>query len=263
MTRDVLRTRRLIEPVVEGTLESLRDQGRLDRRGFMRLLGLGLAAPLIAACDAVGSPGTLKLLNAVGAQNEKLERWLLSHAGQDHLGAGVKVAGEDFPSYFISPNVPVWNVDMGGPWALVVDGAVRTPLQLSLAQLQKLATKTQRVNHYCVEGWNAAVEFQGVPFTTIARMAQPVGAAGFVNFSSFDNGYHESWDMESTMHPQTMIVIAKDGKMLSPRYGAPARVHSPVKLGYKNTKYLTRITYMASANGGYWTDKGYDWFGGT
>jgi DMSO/TMAO reductase YedYZ molybdopterin-dependent catalytic subunit len=60
-----------------------------------------------------------------------------------------------------------------------------------------------------------------------------------------------------------MVAISKDGQMLSPRDGAPARVHSPVKLGYKNTKYLTRITFMPNANGGYWSDLGYEWYGGT
>ena len=48
-----------------------------------------------------------------------------------------------------------------------------------------------------------------------------------------------------------------------PAYGAPARVHSPIKLGYKNTKYLTRIMFLPERNGGYWTNAGYEWFGGT
>ncbi len=65
------------------------------------------------------------------------------------------------------------------------------------------------------------------------------------------------------MHPQTMVAIAKDRQMISPRYGAPARVHSPVELGYKNTKYFTRITFMPKANVGYWSDLGYEWYGGT
>jgi DMSO/TMAO reductase YedYZ molybdopterin-dependent catalytic subunit len=129
--------------------------------------------------------------------------------------------------------------------------------------LASLATQTQRVHHYCVEGWNAVAQFQGVPFSRIAAMARPDPNAGYVDFSSFDQGYHESWDVESTMHPQTLIVVAKDGVPLSPAYGAPARVHSPIKLGYKNTKYLTRITFMTERNGGYWSDEGYEWFGGT
>ena len=48
------------------------------------------------------------------------------------------------------------------------------------------------------------------------------------------------------MHPQTLVAYGMDGKMLEAAHGAPARVHSPVKLGYKNTKYLTRIVFMPS-----------------
>jgi DMSO/TMAO reductase YedYZ molybdopterin-dependent catalytic subunit len=36
-----------------------------------------------------------------------------------------------------------------------------------------------------------------------------------------------------------------------------------VKLGYKNTKYLTTITVLPAPNGGYWSDRGYEWYGGT
>ena len=181
-----------------------------DRRMFLRLLSLGLSAPLIAACNAQGTPGMLKLLDLVGTKNEKLERWLLSRAGNDRVQPGVRVAGDKFPGYFISKSMPVWDPAVSGAWQLVVDGAVRTPLRLDLAQLQRLATRTQTVNHYCVEGWTAAVQFQGIPMATLARMAQPTPDAGFVDFSSFDKGYHESWDIESTMHPQTMVAIAKD-----------------------------------------------------
>jgi DMSO/TMAO reductase YedYZ molybdopterin-dependent catalytic subunit len=84
-----------------------------------------------------------------------------------------------------------------------------------------------------------------------------------VDFVSFDDGYHESWDMDSVTHPQTLIAYGMDGRMLGPGHGAPARLHSPVKLGYKNTKYLTKIVFMPVKNGGYWSDQGYEWYGGT
>jgi DMSO/TMAO reductase YedYZ molybdopterin-dependent catalytic subunit len=48
----------------------------------------------------------------------------------------------------------------------------------------------------------------------------------------------------------------------SVKYGAPARLHSPMKLGYKSVKYLTRIAFMPERNGGYWSDQGYEWFAG-
>ena len=249
---------------VDQHLDRLRSTGELDRRDFMRLMSLGLVAPLLVACNASAGDGTKRLLSAVGQKNERLERWLLRTAnGRDRVSPRLRSAGDAFPSYFVSDSVPVWNVQQSGEWALVVDGAVRTPLRLTMQQLQSLSTRKQRVNHYCVEGWNAVAEFQGVPFTALARMASPTADAGYVDFTSFDMNYHESWDIESAMHPQTLVVVAKDGKLLSPAYGAPARIHSPVKLGYKNTKYLTRITFMPQQNGGYWSDEGYEWFGGT
>lgn len=237
---------------------------RHDRRDFLRLLSLGAVAPLIAACNARGSADVRALLTSVGAQNEKLERWLLRTARRsDRVPKGVAVAGDKFPSYFVSDNVPMWNTDMRGAWSLSVDGAVARPMTFTLGDLRRVGVRTQRVHHYCVEGWSAVAEFGGVPLAAIARLVQPTRDAGYVDFSSFDAGYHESWDIESAMHPQTMVVVAKDGAPLSPMYGAPARIHSPIKLGYKNTKYLTRITFLPKPNGGYWSDEGYEWFGGT
>jgi DMSO/TMAO reductase YedYZ molybdopterin-dependent catalytic subunit len=64
------------------------------------------------------------------------------------------------------------------------------------------------------------------------------------------------------MHPQTVVAYGLDGRMLGAAHGAPARVFSPVKLGYKNTKYLTRIMFLPNRTGGYWSDMGYEWYGG-
>ena len=172
-----------------------------------------------------------------------------------------------FPSYHVAHVVPTWDAAARGPWALEVAGLVRTPMRLTLDQLVALPQTQQRVNHYCVEGWNAVATFWGVRVRELARLTGALPNARYVDFQSFDldgdTPYHESWDVESTLHPQTLVVYAKDGQFLSPAYGAPARVHSPVKLGYKNTKYLTKIVFMADRNGGYWSDEGYEWYGGT
>lgn len=249
---------------IEAKAEQLRESGRLDRRGFVRLFSLGVVAPLVSACSLPGSDGVQRLLKETGQANEKLERWLLRTANaSDRVPRGVPIAGEAFPSYFISPQVPVWNVDMKGPWVLTVGGAVKNPVTLSFDEVRKLATHTHTVQHYCVEGWNAAAQFQGISMQALARLVRPLSSAGYVDFASFDNNYHESWDVESALHRQTLVVVAKDNVPLSPAYGAPARVHSPIKLGYKNTKYLTSITFMTAPNGGHWSDAGYEWFGGT
>jgi DMSO/TMAO reductase YedYZ molybdopterin-dependent catalytic subunit len=102
----------------------------------------------------------------------------------------------------------------------------------------------------------------GVLLGELARRADVSPDARYVDFDSFDDGYHESWDIESALHAQTLVVYGQDGRPLDPAYGAPARIYSPVKLGYKNTKYLTRIMFLAERNGGYWSDQGYEWYGG-
>jgi DMSO/TMAO reductase YedYZ molybdopterin-dependent catalytic subunit len=181
----------------------------------------------------------------------------------DHVPATARLAGGDFPQYFISRRVPVWDAAANGVWRLEVAGAVRRPLSLSLDELQTLARVTQKVDHFCVEGWNARATWSGVRVSELARLAGATDDAQYVDFAGFDEDYHESWDMASAMHPQTLVAYGMDGRLLGPGHGAPARVHSPIKLGYKSTKYLTRVVFMPARNGGYWSDQGYEWYGGT
>ena len=234
----------------------------LDRRRFLAAVGGSLGALFVAACDSHGPAKARSLLVYAERKNESLERLLLRHTVMDHARPEARAAGSRFPSYFISDTVPVWDTAARGPWTLEVSGLVRRPLRLTLDALLKLPRVTQRVDHFCVEGWTAVAERTGVRVSDLARLAGAAPEAAYVDFESFDKGYHESWDIESATHPQTLIAYAQDGQLLSPAYGAPARLHSPVKLGYKNTKYLTRILFLPERNGGYWSDQGYEWYGG-
>jgi DMSO/TMAO reductase YedYZ molybdopterin-dependent catalytic subunit len=191
-----------------------------------------------------------------------VERAIFRHNSMDRVRRGAGNSGAAFPKYYISDNLPVWDESVRGVWRLEVTGAVRKPLSLTLADLQRLPRRTQRVNHYCVEGWTAVAVWSGVRVSDIARAAQITDDADYVDFQSFDSGYHESWDIDSALHPQTLLAYGMDGRFLGAEHGAPARLHSPIKLGYKSTKYLTRVIFMPRRNGGYWSDKGYEWYAG-
>jgi DMSO/TMAO reductase YedYZ molybdopterin-dependent catalytic subunit len=234
----------------------------IDRRRFLTVSAATFSSTLLAACGA--NPDQAKpLLASREKKNEALERGLFRHDSMNHVPGSAKLAGNDFPKYFVSKQVPVWDPATRGAWRLEVSGAVRTPLSLSMDDLMRMPHITQKVDHFCVEGWNARAEWTGVRLSDIARVAGLTADAGFVDFQSFDDGYHESWDMESAMHPQTLVAYGMDRHMLGVQHGAPARIHSPIKLGYKNTKYLTKIVFMPKQNGGYWSDEGYEWYGGT
>jgi len=233
----------------------------IDRRKFIAASGAAVSAAFLAACDSRGPRGAERLLRYAERKNQSVERALFQHTSMDTSDGG-RLAGTALPSYFISRTVPLWNESQRGPWTLEIAGMVDRPMKLTLDQLQKLPRITERVNHYCVEGWTAVEQWTGCRVSEIARLAGVHRAAQFVDFESFDNGFHESWDIESAMHRQTVIAYGLDGRMLGPAYGAPARVYSPSKLGYKNTKYLTRIVFLPNNPGGYWSDQGYEWYGG-
>jgi len=234
----------------------------IGRRDFLIEGGGLLSAAFLAACNSRGPKAADKLLKYTERKNLVVERKLFRHTAMDAVSRDAYEAGNKLPSYYISPTVPVWDERARGMWSLEVSGLVANPVRLTLEDLQKLPQVSNRVNHYCVEGWTAVETWTGVRFAELARLVRADPRARYVDFQSFDDNYHESWDIESAMHRQTVVAYGLDGKMLEPAHGAPARVYSPVKLGYKNTKYLTKIVFMPEMNGGYWSDMGYEWYGG-
>ena len=252
--------RRLATVVAER--DALLAAAPLGRRRFLALGGGALAAALLAACDSYGPEAAQPLLRLAERQNAKLEALLIRHTVMNHA-PDAPLAGAAFPRYFIASDVPVWDESVRGPWRLEVGGLVTRPLTLSLDDLVRMPAIEQRVDHFCVEGWTAVARWRGVRLRDLAKAAGVRPEAQAVDFQSFDDDYHESWDMESATHPQTLVAYAMDGAFLGPGHGAPARLHSPVKLGYKNVKYLTRIEFLSEQNGGYWTDRGYEWHAGT
>lgn len=243
-------------------VRSLVTIGGIDRREFLATGGGLVTAAFLAACDSRGPKSAEKLLRYAERKNLGVERALFRHTAIDKVRPSAYDAGNKLPSYYISKTVPVWDESVRGKWVLEVSGLVSKPVRLTLEDLQRLPQVSNRVNHYCVEGWTAVETWIGVPFSELAKFVGVLPEARYVDFQSFDDDYHESWDLESAMHPQTVVAYGLDGKMLEPAHGAPARVFSPVKLGYKNTKYLTKIVFMPKMNGGYWSDQGYEWYGG-
>jgi DMSO/TMAO reductase YedYZ molybdopterin-dependent catalytic subunit len=219
---------------------------------------LGAAAlSALSGCDpSRPKAGVLGLMERV---NERLQVALFDPSRlAEELPASAATPERDFPSYHISPGVPL--APQG--WVLQVGGLVGRPLTLTLDDLRRLPRTDLRVRHHCVEGWSAVSAWHGVRVSEIARLAAADPRATCVDFGSFDEGYHSSWDLASALHPQTILAYGKNGEPLSPDFGAPLRLYGAVKLGYKMVKYLTRVDFLPHRNGGYWEDQGYEWFAG-
>ncbi|MBA3343922.1 MAG: molybdopterin-dependent oxidoreductase [Gemmatimonadales bacterium] len=237
----------------------------LTRRDLLRL-GLVAAPASLAACGWTGGPLLEPKLRAFSRINDWLgEKVLLSPARlakQHPLSARTDPA--NFPAYSIAFNrtrkFPA--PDVPASWTLQVGGLVRKPLRLTREVIETLPRVTYTVKHYCVEGWTAIATWAGVPLSAIAAMVEPTADARYLRFDSFDAGYYNGWDLKSAMHPQTILAYGFNDRRLMMSHGAPLRLYSPIKLGYKLTKYLTGMTFTRERPGGYWEDQGYPWFGG-
>ncbi|MCF8133612.1 MAG: molybdopterin-dependent oxidoreductase [Synechococcus sp. Tobar2m-G35] len=152
----------------------------------------------------------------------------------------------------------------GTSFRLKVDGLVQRPLQLSLEQLAALPQREMVIRHVCVEGWAAIVAWGGVRLADVLALTGASPLAGYVAFESAD-GYFETWDRLTAFHPQTLLVSRMNGAPLPAANGAPLRLASPLKLGYKQSKWVTGIRLLASLDPlrrGTWEDQGYEWFAG-
>ena len=167
-------------------------------------------------------------------------------------------------------------------WRLVVDGLVAHPLSLSLADLRALPQRTQITRHDCVEGWSAIGQWTGVPLALLLKAAGMAPTAKYAVFYCADNldgepakggeqapgQYYESVGLADAVHPQTIIAHAMNGRPLEIAHGAPLRLRVERQLGYKHAKYVQRISLVSTlqgingGKGGYWEDRGYEWYAG-
>jgi DMSO/TMAO reductase YedYZ molybdopterin-dependent catalytic subunit len=229
----------------------------LSRRRLLQLSGLSSAGLLLNSC------GLAELSEPIGNLSEPLNQRV------EELLLKPQTPVPEYPISAIQPDALLINTFDITPqidptqFRLVIDGAVNQPMQLSLGDLQKLPLTEMVIQHVCVEGWAAIVQWGGVRMRDLAKLVQPKANARYVYFESGDR-YYESWDIASALHPQTLMAYRKNGAPLSVDNGAPLRLASPVKLGYKQSKWVTRITFMSElpSQKGFWEDQGYEWFGG-
>jgi DMSO/TMAO reductase YedYZ molybdopterin-dependent catalytic subunit len=175
----------------------------------------------------------------------------------------------EFPISAIEPDRLIINSYRGTPsidlssFQLKISGEVNNSLSLNMTDIQKLPLTSMVIRQVCVEGWAAIVQWGGVRLRDLLILAQPKSSAKYVYFKSAD-GYYESWDWASSVHPQTLLAYQMNGQDLPKENGAPLRLAAPIKLGYKQSKWVTEVivTSQLLPKRGYWEDLGYEWFGG-
>jgi len=233
---------------------------RLERRLFLRQ-GLSLGAlALLSGCSLDDSESVQRALSAMSRWNDSVQGWLFDPQ---------RLAPE-FPESRITRPFP-FNafysedeiIDVEGPsYRLQLSGLIRDKKPWSLPELYALPQISQVTRHICVEGWSAIGKWSGVRFSEFLERIGADRTAKYVGFRCADN-YSTSIDMQTALHPQTQLTFRFADQILPAKYGFPMKLRIPTKLGFKNPKHITEIFVSNSYPGGYWEDKGYNWFSGS
>ena len=250
----------------------------LTRRNFLRVgTTAAIAGVGYAGYRAMSAPGFLGVLESAEYATLNAQRALLSN----------QTLAREFTPADMSPVFKANGTTMPGgvayqeflansfsSWRLRVDGLVANPMSLSLADLKQLPQRTQITRHDCVEGWSAIGKWTGVPLGHILEQARLAPNARYVVFHCLDDvyedsgNYYESVDLFDAFHPQTILAHTMNDQALPVAHGAPLRLRVERQLGYKHAKYVTRIEVVdnyknvGQGRGGFWEDRGYEWYAG-
>ena len=210
---------------------------RLGRAGFVGILGAGVA--------------TLFYGKAISRATSRVTNPLSDATGLTHI-----IPSSGWRIYTVADSMPIFDP---ATWRLRIDGLVRHAHELSYDELLSLPKAEQVSTFHCVTGWVVPhVHWGGVRFHDLLAAAEPLPQAGALHFVAAEKPYDDYLALDQVALPNVLLAYEMDGKPLRREHGAPVRVVIPEMYGYKNVKWVDRITLVRKAGSGYWEQRGYD-----
>ena len=146
-------------------------------------------------------------------------------------------------------------------WRLRIEGAA-TPVSLTLDDIKVLPRHQMITELRCIEGWSIIVQWTGARLADLMVKVPPAHLPRFVSLETPDRGYYVGLEIESALHPQTLLAYEINGNPLPLLHGAPLRLAIPLKYGIKNIKRIGTIRYTDVRPADFWAERGYDWYAG-
>lgn len=147
---------------------------------------------------------------------------------------------------------------MPSPWTVKVDGLVGKPKEFGLEELLKFPIEERVYRMRCVEAWSMVIPWTGFQLSALLDKVEPLGSAKYVSFEtvvrpsemSGQSGffqplpwpYREGLRLDEARHPLTLLSVGVYGKTLPNQNGAPIRLVTPWKYGFKGIKSIVRIS---------------------
>jgi DMSO/TMAO reductase YedYZ molybdopterin-dependent catalytic subunit len=256
-----MRQRKIIPGVDPKLL--IKDAGKLLpdplRRNFLRGAASLGALTFLTGCDIIDGDTAEAVLRKVSAFNDGAQAALFSRTKLAPTFSESTIT-KPFPfnGYYDEDEAP--EVD-GKTYKLEVTGLVENKKPWTLDELYALPQVSQITRHVCVEGWSAIGSWQGVQLSEFLKRIGADTNAKYIWFKCAE-GYTNTIDMPTALHPQTQMTFKFDNKILPRAYGFPMKIRMPTKLGFKNPKYVVAMEVTNTDHGGYWENQGYNWFSG-
>ena len=231
----------------------------VERRLFLKhSLSLG-ALTMLTGCDLSNGDAVQRVLHFLDGWNERAQAALF---GPDRLARtfGEAEWAKDFRynAFFLRDKAPQINA---ADYRLELAGLVGNKRSWTYDALAALPQESQITQHICVEGWSMIGKWTGVPLRAFLNRIDADLTAKYVGFICED-GYYESLDMATALHPQTIMAFGYGDGLLGNAYGFPFKIRAPTKLGFKQPKWVRALYVTNRQPGGFWSDRGYNWFSG-
>jgi DMSO/TMAO reductase YedYZ molybdopterin-dependent catalytic subunit len=257
-----MRQRKIIPGVdsrllIKDAIKVMPDQ---TRRLFLRGAASVGALTLLTGCDFGNDDAAETILRMMSEFNDGAQATLFSRTKLAPVYPESAIT-KPFPfnAYYDEDEAP--EVD-GKTYKLEVAGLVDNKKPWTLDELNALPQVSQITRHVCVEGWSAVGSWQGVQLSEFLKRIGADTRAKYIWFKCAE-GYTNTIDMPTAMHPQTQMTLKFANQTLPRAYGFPMKIRMPTKLGYKNPKYVVAMEVTNTDHGGYWENQGYNWFGGS
>lgn len=256
----------------------------LTRRQLIRVGALGASSVVLGGCDAFDLLGnrSSSVRDLVAKANDLtyyVQRFLIGDAlAREYPESEIRQPQK--PNGSTNPQTPEYlalKATDFSDYRLSVSGLVETPKSYSLSELRNMPSRTQITRHDCVEGWSCIAKWAGTPLSAVLDEVKLKPSARYIVFHCYDTlgsgragpaFYYESCDLADARHTQTILAYGLNDQVLPVSNGAPIRVRIERQLGYKQPKYLRAIEVVSTfadigrGLGGYWEDRGYEWYAG-
>lgn len=227
-----------------------------DRREFIKAAGFSLVAGA-----AIGA-GFIPQNAHAAAPRQKISGYIKTPYGADEKLTSYEdvTTYNNYYEFGTSKSDPAIESQLfrPKPWTISIEGQVKRAKTLSIDELMKIAPLEERIYRMrCVEAWSMVIPWIGLPMSQLIKWAEPTGNAKYVEFISasdtqtmtgvrlpvLDWPYVEGLRLDEAMNPLTILAVGLYGEVLPNQNGAPMRLVTPWKYGFKGAKAIVKIRF--------------------